>query len=106
MLQYDFLINSFVAGILASLACGLGALPLMFPQLDIHRRMGLGYGLASGLMFSASVYNLILPGLTLGTSEPPGLKQVFLVLLGVVSGAGFLSLVDRYLTKGNLENSF
>ncbi|NIW00384.1 hypothetical protein GWN26_15165, partial [Candidatus Saccharibacteria bacterium] len=54
-----------IAGILASLACGLGALPLLFPQMDVKRQRGLGYGLAGGLMFAASVYNLILPGLTI-----------------------------------------
>lgn len=104
-MQYDFLIHSFIAGILASLACGLGALPLAFPKLDVQKRMGLGYGLAGGLMFSASVYNLLLPGLTLGTHSA-GLKQVLLVLSGLMLGAGFLWLVDRHLTPENFERSF
>lgn len=103
--QYDFLIHCFVAGILASLACGVGALPLLFPQLDVQRRMGLGYGLAGGLMFSASVYNLLLPGLTLD-EHVPGLRQVVLVLSGLLIGAFFLSIMDRFLTRERLENSF
>jgi zinc transporter, ZIP family len=103
--QYDFLINCFVAGILASFACGLGALPLLFPQLDVQRRMGLGYGLAAGLMFSASVYNLLLPGLTLH-SHVPGIRQVLLVLSGLLVGALMLSTMDRFLTPERLENSF
>lgn len=105
MAQYDFLIYSFVAGILASLACGLGVLPLLFPQLDVQKRMGLGYGLAGGLMFSASVYNLLLPGLTLD-EHIPGLRQVLLVLSGLLVGAFFLSLMDNYLTPERLENAF
>lgn len=105
MEQYDFIIHSFVAGILASLACGLGALPLMFPQLDVQRRMGLGYGLAGGLMFSASVYNLLLPGLTLD-EHVPGLRQVVLILVGLLIGALFLSFMDRFLTHERLERSY
>ncbi|MBT4140299.1 MAG: ZIP family metal transporter [Candidatus Latescibacteria bacterium] len=104
MAQYDFLIHCFVAGILASLACGLGALPLLFPQFDVQRHMGLGYGLAGGLMFSASVYNLLLPGLTLD-EHVPGLRQVVLVLFGLLVGASFLSGMDRFLTRDRLENS-
>ncbi len=63
----SFLVECFVAGMAASLACGLGALPLCFKTIDLENRVGLGYGFAGGLMFSASVYNLILPGLTLGS---------------------------------------
>lgn len=105
MAQYDFLVSSFVAGILASVACGLGALPLLIERLDVQKRMGLGYGLAGGLMFSASVYNLLLPGLTLD-EHVPGLRQVLLILSGLLVGAFFLSLMDRYLTPEHLENSF
>ena len=65
-MDHQVLVNSFAAGMLASLACGLGALPLVFPALKIQNRVGLGYGFAGGLMFSASVYNLILPGLIIG----------------------------------------
>lgn len=105
MTQYEFLFDSFIAGILASLACGVGSLPLLFPQLDVQRRMGLGYGLAGGLMFSASVYNLLLPGLTL-ESHHPGVRQVVLILVGLLIGAFILSLMDKFLTPERLGNSF
>jgi ZIP family zinc transporter len=78
---------------------------LLFPQLDVQRRMGLGYGLAGGLMFSASVYNLLLPGLTLD-SHTPGLRQVLLILSGLLVGAFFLSSMDDFLTSERLGNSF
>lgn len=103
-MSYDFLIHSFVAGILASLACGLGALPLLIKRLDIQNRVGLGYGLAGGLMFSAAVYNLILPGLTLG-GQTAALRQILLILAGLLSGAYFLWSVGRYLSRERLENS-
>jgi zinc transporter, ZIP family len=91
----SFLVDSFVAGLAASIACGMGALPLAFTWLHVERRVGLGYGLAGGLMFAASVYNLILPGLTIdnGTVGP-----VFQVIAGIFAGAGFLWAVNRGLT--------
>ncbi len=103
-MEYGFLMDSFVAGILASLACGLGALPLMFSGLDIQKRVGLGYGFAGGLMFSASVYNLILPGLTLGASSP-SLYQVVQILVGILLGSLFLWTVDRYLNHEGMERT-
>lgn len=98
---HAFLTDSVIAGLLASLACGVGALPLAFERLDLENRVGLGYGFAGGLMFSASVYNLILPGLTLGESTPD-LNHVLLMLLGIVSGAAFLWAVAEGLTPERL----
>ena len=89
MEQYNFVIQSAIAGILASLACGLGSLPLLVKTLDVERKVGLGYGFAVGLMLSDSVYNLLLPALNLGETTI-SLGQVILTLGGIFSGAGFL----------------
>ena len=59
MEQYRFVIECFVAGLAASVACGLGALPLAFERLELKQRIGLGYAFAGGLMIAASVYNLL-----------------------------------------------
>lgn len=53
---FEFALNAFTAGILASIACGFGTLPLLVKQFRIEERIGLGYGFAGGLMFAASVY--------------------------------------------------
>ena len=90
------LTKAVVAGIFASLACGLGALPLMIKGLDPKKHTGLGYALAGGLMFSASVYNLILPGLQLvGGSWT--LSRVMPIIGGFLMGAMFLGFTDRFL---------
>ncbi len=90
------LIEAVVAGLLASVACGLGALPVFIPGLDPKKHIGLGYGVAGGLMFSASVYNLILPGLNIdGFAWRFG--NVWPVLVGILAGAAFMSLTDRFL---------
>ena len=67
--ESSFVIESVIAGLIASVACGLGALPLMFRRLDLAQKIGLGYGLAGGLMFAASVYNLLLPAFSLAPSN-------------------------------------
>jgi ZIP family zinc transporter len=104
-MEHHFLIQSFVAGIIASIACGLGALPLLIPGIQIEKRVGLCYGFAGGLMVSASVYNLILPGLTLGT-HTASLQQVLLVIVGIFLGAGFLWRVDKFLDPERMKNSY
>ena len=92
----DVLVRAVLAGVAASLACGLGVLPLFVPGLDPAKHKGLGYAFAGGLMFSASVYNLILPGLDLDGAGW-GLADVSPIIAGMLVGAGFLALTDRHL---------
>jgi ZIP family zinc transporter len=103
--QYDFIVHAFLAGLAASLACGLGALPLAFPGLHLERRVGLGYAFASGLMFAASVYNLLLPAFTFGTDSATGAGAVLRVLGGMALGAGFIALIEKGLTPDRLQGS-
>ncbi|MEL6821196.1 MAG: ZIP family metal transporter [Calditrichota bacterium] len=102
MVPIEIVIKSLVAGILASLACGLGVFPLLIKRLDPSKHTGIAYVLAGGLMFSASVYNLILPGLTLSSHEIRW-EDTWPVLVGMLFGAFFLSLTNTYLTRERLE---
>ena len=97
-----FITNSLIAGILASFACGFGALPLAIRGINLEKHTGIAYSAAGGLMFAASVYNLILPGLTIRSSSIH-LAQALPVIVGILLGASFLSLVDRYLSTERLE---
>ena len=99
----QFITDSLIAGILAAFACGLGALPLAIKGLELQKHTGIAYAAAGGLMFAASVYNLILPGLML-TSTSIHLSDALPVILGILLGAGFLSLADRYLSPERLEH--
>jgi ZIP family zinc transporter len=103
-MPYEIILKSLVAGLLASLACGLGALPLLFKHFDLKTHTGVGYGFAGGLMLAASVYNLILPGLTM---SPQGIhfSQVLPVLGGILLGSAFLSGTDRYLSEERLNQA-
>ncbi|QDT35668.1 ZIP family metal transporter [Stratiformator vulcanicus] len=101
--EYRFVIDAFVAGIVASFACGLGVIPLMFGQESFKRRIGLGYGFAAGLMFSASVYNLLLPALQLAEGRVDRISSLLQVTAGLGLGAFFLWVVGRQLTPENLQ---
>ncbi len=100
----DMVLKSGVAGILAALACGLGVLPLAWRRLDLKRHTGLAYAFAGGLMFSASVYNLLLPGLTLN-SHTMKLSAVLPVVAGMLAGGVFLWLTDRFLSPERLASA-
>jgi len=98
----QFITDSLIAGILASFACGLGALPLAIKSINLEKHTGIAYAAAGGLMFAASVYNLILPGLTLSSSSIH-LAEAVPVIVGIILGAGFLWQTDRYLSPERLE---
>jgi len=100
----QIVMKSVVAGLLASLACGLGALPLLLRSIDPERHTGIGYAFACGLMFAASVYNLILPGLSMGT-ETFTVARVTPVMSGILLGALFLSLANRYIESRAFDYS-
>jgi ZIP family zinc transporter len=102
--EYRFVFESAIAGLLASIACGLGVLPLLFRGGRIEKRIGIGYGVAGGLMFAASVYNLLLPAFTLGTDDAMRLVPVIKTLLGMFLGCAFLWGVGKLLTPERLQS--
>jgi ZIP family zinc transporter len=101
-MPYEVLTKSIIAGLLASVACGIGVLPLLLRRFDPEKHTGLGYGLAGGLMFAASVYNLILPGLGASANEA-NLTAVLPVIFGILLGASFLWGTDSFLSVERLE---
>jgi ZIP family zinc transporter len=94
-------LQAVVAGLAASVACGLGALPLFIPKLDPKRHIGIGYGLAGGLMFSASVYSLLGPALKMNqfSFQDMSFADVGPVIAGLLVGAAFLSISEVRLER-------
>jgi len=92
-------VHAVVAGLAASAACGLGVLPLFIPKLDPKRHIGIGYGLAGGLMFSASVYSLLGPALKMNQFrfQNMSVADVGPVIVGLLAGAAFLSVSEVWL---------
>ena len=94
LMPLEIIIKSLVAGLIASVACGFGAIPVLSKRFNAVKNAGLGYGFAGGLMFAASVYNLILPGLNMshGTID---LRQDLLLVSGLVLGSLFLWISEK-----------
>lgn len=108
-MQFDFVLYSFVAGIFASLACGLGALPLLIKRFDVTQRIGYAYAFAGGLMFAASVYNLLLPALTLPGGSHSGSMELWPVLqtlIGILLGSAFIWFVEGHLSHEAADNKY
>jgi zinc transporter ZupT len=104
-MPFEIILKSLIAGLLASFACGLGALPLLLKRFDLKQHTGIGYGFAGGLMLAASVYNLILPGLQMAPPEM-NLSKVLPVLAGILLGSVFLWSTNRYLDEERLSRAF
>jgi len=93
---YENLLLVFVAGLITDLATGLGALPF-FLVSEINDRWNVAlWGLASGIMLSASVFGLLREGLLLG--------GVLGVAVGVVVGALLVIVSHRIISGAGLES--
>ncbi len=79
------LVLVFVAGLITALATGLGALPF-FVVDDVSDRWNVAlWGLASGIMVSASVFGLVNEGLAYGTPVDLGVGLLAGVVLVIVA---------------------
>mgnify|MGYP000303692728 CR=1 FL=1 len=85
MAVVENLVVVFLAGLVTALATGLGALPFfLFDDISTRANVAL-WGVASGIMLSASVFGLVGEGLAEGTILEVGIGAVAGVLLVVVA---------------------
>ena len=82
----------FVAGLITALATGLGAIPFFFVE-DFSDRWNVAlWGIASGIMVSASLFGLINEGLTYSSAGIPTL-----LIGGLLVGVLLVEVADRVL---------
>jgi ZIP family zinc transporter len=86
-----------IAAFITVLANGLGAVPFLFIKNLPDSWTRAGWSLAGGLMLSASVFNLIFPGVEKGGFLP--------VAFGIFVGSGLMALTSRFLNGNNHEIS-
>ncbi len=85
MALFENLVFVFLAGFVTALATGIGALPFFFLDAISDRGNVLLWGLASGIMVSASVFGLIDEGLAEGTPLEILIGMAVGVLLVIVA---------------------
>src|SRR6056297_1936439 len=88
------LVLVFVAGFITALATGIGAVPFFFLE-DVSERLQVGlWGLASGIMVSASVFGLVMEGL----AEADGQFDVSLMVGGLLAGVVLVVVANRVIS--------
>lgn len=97
LVQYLSGLNVIVLGVLASLAAGLmtgvGALVIVFFRNISQGLLDGLLGFAAGVMLAATAFSLIVPGLE---AAGGGTSAALIVVGGMMLGAVFLDLSDRY----------
>ena len=89
------LLETTIAATITVLANGLGALPFLFVKRFPERWAQAGWAAAGGLMLSASVFNLIMPGVADGGITP--------VAIGIFLGALVMGMTSRWLDNHDLN---
>lgn len=86
----------FVASILAGLATGVGALPVLYFKNISDKLFSSLLGGAAGVMLAATAFSLLNPGIDFGNLLWPG-KGIYVVSAGMLLGAFFLHYADHQL---------
>jgi len=77
------------ASLIAGLATGAGALPVLFTKEVSDRALDIMLGFSAGVMLAATSFSLLIPALEIG-----GLP---VSVLGIAMGASVMHLIDRFV---------
>lgn len=83
-----------LASLIAGLATGLGALPVLFMKGISHRTLDTMLGFGAGIMLAATAFSLLVPAIELG--------GVWITVISFVVGGFFVYLLDRYVPHEHL----
>jgi ZIP family zinc transporter len=95
MVAVENLVLVFLAGLVTALATGVGALPFFLFDDISNRSNVVLWGIASGIMLSASTFGLVVEGLAVG-----GIAEVG---TGAVAGVALVILAHQVLTGTDLD---
>jgi len=87
-MDYEIIILGVTASLLAGLATGIGALPVLFIKKISDRTLDIMLGFAAGVMLAASSFSLLVPAIDLG--------GVWVTTVGLALGAATIHIIDRY----------
>lgn len=91
------------ASLMAGLATGLGAIPVLFlrrPQTGLMAPM---LGLAGGMMFAASVFSLLVPAAQIVTRSASPWLLGALAVVAMIAGAAMMKHMDRRTAHVHVE---
>ncbi|MFB6175339.1 MAG: ZIP family metal transporter [Candidatus Nanohalobium sp.] len=103
MAALEALILVFVAGLITDLATGLGALPFFIWE-EVSDRWIVGlWGIAGGIMLSASVFGLIWKGYLYAMAKAGFVTAFWKLGLGLLLGAVLVELADKVIDQYDHE---
>ncbi len=92
------------ASLLAGLATGLGAIPILFLHRPSERLMAPMLGLAGGMMLAASLFSLLVPAVqTVAASEAPWMFGI-LTSIAFLGGVAMMQHMDQRMPHAHVEN--
>lgn len=103
MVSAEALIVVFIAGLITDLATGLGTVPFFFVK-EFSKKLLVGmWGLASGIMLSASFLGLIPEGMAAAQEYPLFNSEYFAVGLGLLLGGILVIAAQRIVDDIELD---
>jgi ZIP family zinc transporter len=88
-MEADIITLGIAASLVAGLATGAGALPVLFTKHVSDRVLDVMLGFSAGVMLAATSFSLLVPAIDLGGP--------WVAVLGLVLGATVLHLIDRFV---------
>lgn len=96
--------EALAGGLLAALATALGALPVFFLKRVSARAEDVMLGFSAGVMLSASVFSLIVPGVEAGQAMlGHRMGASLLAVFGIVLGVGLMLAIEKVLPHQHLD---
>jgi ZIP family zinc transporter len=89
LMSIEIIWVGFAASLLAGLATGAGALPVLFTKRVSDKLLDVMLGFSAGVMLAATSFSLIVPAIDI--SGP------FVAVFGIILGALVLHLIDRFV---------
>ena len=91
------------ASLLAGLATGLGALPVLFLRRPSARLMAPMLGLAGGMMLAASLFSLLVPAVQTVAASPAPWLLGGITAAAFLAGVAMMQRIDRRLPHAHVE---
>lgn len=92
------------ASLLAGLATGLGAIPVLFLRRPQSSLMAPMLGLAGGMMLAASFFSLLVPAAGIVTASAAPLPLAILTAGALLAGAALMQAMDRRFPHTHVES--
>jgi ZIP family zinc transporter len=92
------------ASLLAGLATGLGAIPVLFLRRPQSSLMAPMLGLAGGMMLAASLFSLLVPATGIVAASAAPLPLAILTAGALLAGAALMQAMDRRFPHTHVES--